>query len=217
MKTRIRHIISHSLHIFLMLFWLYVSLDKLWDLPNFHRALLKQPFPDAWADVLYWALPVSELGLALLFVLSGKRYTYLLSAFLMLSFTVYIGLGVAGVYSQRPCGCASVFSGLSWSWHLVANAVLLVSSILGWVLCRPTATAGRGGKRSGSMADWLRPVFMVKATHTVFFTFIYGRRRFPRKFAPFPAWPVRLSEKGYVCGMIEKKAPIRMICVLSEG
>lgn len=193
MKTKATHIASSCIGTFLTVFWLYVALDKLWDLPSFHAALLKQPFPDAWADVLYWALPVSELGLALLFVLSGKRYTYLLSAFLILSFTVYIGLGVAGVYSQRSCGCASVFSGLSWSWHLVANAVLLVSSILGWVLCRPTATAGRGGKRSGSMAGWLRPVFMDNAAHMVFSTFIWSRRRFPRKFALFPrSWAFRL-------------------------
>ncbi|TYP91344.1 hypothetical protein BC792_12052 [Sphingobacterium allocomposti] len=217
MKAQIRHIISHSLHIFLMLFWLYVALDKFWDLPSFHAALLRQPFPDAWADVLFWSLPMTEMGISLLFVLSRKRTAYLLSVLLMLAFTLYIGLGVAGFYPKKPCGCASVFSGLSWSSHLLVNGLLLVSSILGWVLCRRAATAGRGGRRSGSMAGWLRPVFMDNAAHMVFFTFIYGRRRFPRKFAPFPAWPVRLSEKGYVCGMIEKKTPIRMICVLSEG
>lgn len=188
MKTRIRHITLHSLHIFLMVFWLYVALDKLWDLPNFHRALLKQPFPDTWADVLYWALPLGELGLALLFVLSRKRYIYLLSAFLMLSFTIYIGLGVAGVYSQRPCGCASVFGGLSWDWHLLVNTVLLGLSILGRFLSgspEPTdrgqeqyANAGRSQSRLSTVA--------VPIYDGGFFI----RIRFPRRFALFPGRPV---------------------------
>lgn len=68
MKTRALHITHHSIRIFLMLFWLYVALDKLWDLPQFHQALVSQPFPDQWANVLYWLLPVTELGTALLFI-----------------------------------------------------------------------------------------------------------------------------------------------------
>ena len=189
MNTRIRYITSYSSHIFLMLFWLYVALDKLWDLPSFHRALLRQPFPDAWADVLYWALPTAELGLALLFVFTRKGYTYLLSAFLLVSFTIYIALGVAGVYTQRPCGCASVFSGLSWSKHLVVNVVLVALSILGWYLSGPTAPMGTGGTRYKKFAQ-LFIAFSKMVTVPIYYKIYVIRRRFPRLFAPFPARPV---------------------------
>ncbi|MBD1433760.1 hypothetical protein H8B06_13050 [Sphingobacterium sp. DN00404] len=189
MKTRIRHITSHTLHIFLMLFWLYVAIDKLWDLPNFHRALLKQPFPAAWASVLYWALPMAELGLALLFVLTRKGYTYLLSAFLMLSFTIYISLGVAGFYAKRPCGCASVFSGLSWGWHLLVNAVLLGLSILGWHLCRQTTPSNSNRIRRKKFA-MLFFAFKKILTVPIYEGGFFIRIRFPRRFALFPGRPV---------------------------
>lgn len=188
MKTRITHITSHSLHIFLMLFWLYVALDKLWDLPNFHRALLKQPFPDGWANILYWALPMAELGLALLFVLSRKGYTYVLSAFLMLSFTIYIGLGVAGFYAKRPCGCASVFSGLSWDWHLLANIVLLGLSILGRFLCGSPAPTDRGREQYAN-AGGSQPMLSAVAV-PIYDGGFFIRIRFPRRFALFPGRPV---------------------------
>lgn len=50
MKANTKHIAQYSIRIFLMVFWLYVALGKLWDLPAFHRSLLRQPFPDSWAD-----------------------------------------------------------------------------------------------------------------------------------------------------------------------
>lgn len=188
MKPRIRHITSHSLHILLMLFWLYVALDKLWDLPNFHRALLKQPFPNAWADVLYWALPIAELGLAILFVLTRKGYTYLLSAFLMLSFTIYIGLGVAGVYATRPCGCASVFGGLSWDWHLLVNIVLLGLSILGRFLSGSSESTDR---EQGQYANAVgRQPMLSTVAVPIHDGGFFIRIRFPRRFALFPGRPV---------------------------
>lgn len=45
MKTKTVYIVHYTIHIFLMVFWLYVALDKLWDLPAFHHSLLRQPFP----------------------------------------------------------------------------------------------------------------------------------------------------------------------------
>src|SRR5690606_18153297 len=119
MNNKRKHIILYCIRITLMVFWLYVALDKLWNLDGFHASLLKQPFPNWWADVLFWLLPIMELGVAILFALRRFRsIPYLLSALLMFVFTVYIGLGVAGLYAKRPCSCASVFHGMSWERHL---------------------------------------------------------------------------------------------------
>lgn len=186
MKTRIRHITSHSLHIFLMVFWLYVALDKLWDIPGFHRALLRQPFPNWWADILYWALPLAELGLSLLFLFSKKRYAYVLSATLMLAFSIYIGLGIAGFYAQRPCGCASVFTGLSWDWHLLVNTILLGLSILGRFLSGSSEPTDRGQEQYAHRSQPMLSTIAVPIFDGGFFM----RIRFPRRFAPFPGRPV---------------------------
>lgn len=143
MNARKTHIVTSSIRIFLMLFWLYVVIDKLWSLPAFHKAMERQPFPDWWADILFWLLPLIELLISLLFYGTqqhprlAKRYGELpfsLSAILLLIFTIYIALGVAGLYEDRPCGCASILSGLSWGWHLLVNIVLLIMSLVGWYL-----------------------------------------------------------------------------------
>jgi len=230
MKATRKHIALQSIRIFLMIFWLYVALDKLWDLQAFHRALQKQPFPKWWADALYWSLPLFELGIALLFVFASSRgkddrrdllnkqrllphvarrtdvvfNPYHLSALLLLIFSIYIGLGVAGFYSKRPCGCASVFNGLSWDWHLLVNIGLLALSLLGWWFAitgpRPSPPGASDGNpkensavlRSGGNISLLSRLHSDKVFIYVFHN-IKFKMLFPRKFAPFPGTPVSVD------------------------
>lgn len=200
MKFIAKHIVIYSIRAFLLVFWLYVALDKLWELNAFHASLLRQPFPDSWADVLYWLLPAGELVLGLLFLLpTSKRFQrilsplpFLLSALLMLAFTVYIGLGVSGFYAQRPCGCASVFSGISWAWHFVINIALLGLSIVGYQLVSShTPTDSNGPKHKELLSSFATFVLFVSVP--LYHTAVAIGKRFPRRFAVFPGRPVRLN------------------------
>src|SRR5690606_38027169 len=190
MNNKRKHIILYCIRITLMVFWLYVALDKLWNLDGFHASLLKQPFPNWWADVLFWLLPITELGVAVLFALRRFRsIPYLLSALLMFVFTVYIGLGVAGLYAKRPCSCASVFHGMSWERHLIVNIALLGISLYGYYLSQKDGD-DNGELKSGSTSfppsdsDKLIPQFFV---------FIAFRKWFCRTFALFPGRPVQIN------------------------
>jgi hypothetical protein len=118
----------------LILLWVPVTVDKIWNLTFFHNILLQQPFPNWWADLLFWLLPLIELGVVILLVWPKEKLLYLgiwLSFLLLSIFTLYIGLGVAGVYAQKPCGCGSVIKGLSWNQHLVFNLFFLFISLTG--------------------------------------------------------------------------------------
>ncbi len=200
MKFITRHIILYSIRTFLLVFWLYVALDKLWEPSAFRAALLRQPFPDPWADVLYWLLPVGELILGLLFLIpTRKRFRhilsplpFLLSAFLMLAFTMYIGLGVAGFYAQRPCGCASVFSGISWAWHLVINIVLLGLSIVGYHLISSHTPTDSNGPKHKEQQSSFHPFILLISVPLNHILVVIGKR-FPRRFAVFPGRPVCLN------------------------
>jgi len=193
MKTKALHIAPFCIQIFLLMFWLYVGVEKLWNLQSFHSALLRQPFPDLWADTLYWVLPAAEaiVGISLIFH-QAKRLAFLSSALLLLVFSIYIALGVAGLYSQRPCGCASVFNGLTWEWHLVVNMVLFSLSILGWYLTGPTTPMGNRRIRHKRSVTLFRAFTMLLAV-PVYFIFVFIAKRFPRRFAVFPGRPVRTN------------------------
>ena len=225
MYTRLISTALFCLQLFLLVFWIYVALDKLWDLENFHRSLKRQPFPNWWADILFWFLPLLELTIGLLFALPSHRPPYsqkpitaasgrpsknneagtkmqilstfkvskrhyrfinpfLLSALLLFFFSIYIGLGVLGAYEKLPCGCASVFSDLSWSSHLVVNSILIALSVLGWYLSskNPPSKKERIQPKMFSL-DSIIPV-TISLLH-VFFHF-FNCRRFPRRFALFP-------------------------------
>lgn len=197
MNTRARNITQQSIRIFLMLFWLYVAVDKLLELDAFHSALQRQPLPTVLVDQLYWSPPIGELLIGLLFIRRYRQIAYLLSASLLLLFSAYIAIGLAGFYPKLPCGCASAFTQLSWSWHLVVNLILLFISILGWYLNGPTSPMGLGNQaeKNANKATLLFMLFLESLHSFLMVT----RKRFPEKFALFPAGPVLCKPKLYVC------------------
>ncbi|PPK98245.1 hypothetical protein SAMN05444682_11818 [Parapedobacter indicus] len=168
----------------LVVLWVPVAADKLWDLKGFHSVLLRQPIPDWWADILFWLLPLLELLAAVLIAWRNNRQRnhqgMWLSGVLMLGFTLFILFGVLGWYEKRPCGCGSVISGLSWEDHLWFNVVFFLLSILGiWF------TRARTGRRH-SYRKAVRLFFAKRAVGIRrFYRLVMLRLRFPRKFALF--------------------------------
>lgn len=184
MNNRVKHIIANSISIFLIIFWLYVGLEKAWSWKNFELSLHQQPLP-AWSvGILFWLVPLIEIvtGVLLAFRISKlKRLGYWGSILLLTAFTIFIGLGVAGVYEKMPCHCSSIFNDLSWEQHLVINLILLMVSIVGLYLTqlKPTppnphreyrksvalfllyATLSTTGKVQKQQLAWADNVFVV--------------------------------------------------------
>lgn len=190
-----RSYILKLITILLLALWIPVALDKFWDLEGFRRTLLSQPFPDAWADVLYWLLPVLELVCAALLIGSPTthnskrlRLGFALSAFLMAGFTLFILFGVLGWYAQRPCGCGSVISGLTWEQHLWFNIAFLSTSLLGWwLLARyKHGPAGPGSHPGGGWQDRSYFLFSNRAVVILDCRDQAVRIVYPRRFAVFP-------------------------------
>lgn len=131
------NIIYGLLRIVMLLFWIYVGIDKVWQLHAFKIALQQQPIISPLAPILYWLLPIVEISLGLLLAFPSQKvqsWGWKASILLISVFTVYIALGVLDVYEQKPCMCSSFLSNVSWNTHLVINSVILAFSILGWVL-----------------------------------------------------------------------------------
>lgn len=199
-NIRLKYIL-YLLTILLLLLWIPVTLDKFWDLQSFKQTLVRQPFPDEWAKILYWLLPTIEGICVLLFVLGTIDYPktkiflkwgFALSSLLLFTFTLFILFGVLGWYEQRPCGCGSVISFLNWEQHLWFNIVFLSLSCIGlWASSKKSGNSNGQdsfmvGRSSPNMHAHLFLLYQIKNIE-------YWRRsnkvksiRWPRRFALFP-------------------------------
>jgi Methylamine utilisation protein MauE. len=189
MKTK--SIIVGIIRLTLLALWAPVAVEKLWDLSGFHSTLRRQPIPEWSTDILFWLLPLAELGAAALIVWPRSRKRthqgMWLSAILMLAFTLFIGFGVLGWYEKRPCGCGSVISGLSWNDHLWFNFVFFLLAVLGVWLTRHTRQDGQRRKYQKAIRLFHRAdESPAAAGHLIDKLCVFAfHKRFPRKFALF--------------------------------
>lgn len=138
-------IIYKILRAIMILFWIYVGMDKIWQLSAFRIALEQQPIISYLAPILFWLLPLVEIGVGILLAMPAARlraWGWRASTLLIIIFTIYIGLGVLNFYAQKPCMCTSFLSRISWTAHLLINIVILGLSITGWVLHHKVAKYG---------------------------------------------------------------------------
>ncbi|SFB35554.1 MauE/DoxX family redox-associated membrane protein [Algoriphagus aquimarinus] len=118
--------------ILLILLWTYTGLDKLisWDASK--KAFHNQTFPAELAEILAFAVPISELLIALLLLFSVSRWWGYLSSILLLTvFTTYVGLIWVGAFPRIPCNCAGILESLGWAEHFWLNSFMIVLSIIG--------------------------------------------------------------------------------------
>lgn len=121
MKNMKRYI--NILAALLILLWVYTAGSKLVELDLFRRQVLTNPIFAPW--MRQWVLflvPGSELFAALLLLFPRTRKAgFMLSLILMIAFTVYIGLILAGVFERLPCSCGGVLKWMRWNSHFIFN------------------------------------------------------------------------------------------------
>ncbi|WP_316828614.1 MauE/DoxX family redox-associated membrane protein [Pedobacter miscanthi] len=115
----------------LVLLWLYTGLDKLADYNKYWHSMYLQVFPRSVLKIMVPAVPVMELGTAILFFIYRYRtLAYVLSLTLLTGFTTYVALIYLGYFPKRPCACAGLFEHMGWGGHLLVNGALtLVAAV----------------------------------------------------------------------------------------
>jgi len=137
--NRINTAIYKVLRAVMILFWVYVGIEKLWQLSAFQIALQQQPIISILAPILFWLLPILEISIGALLGFPSRRlqhWGWKVSTIMITLFSIYIALGVLDVYDKKPCMCTSFLSNISWTTHLIFNLVILGLSIAGLVLNR---------------------------------------------------------------------------------
>ncbi|MGJ1315785.1 MauE/DoxX family redox-associated membrane protein, partial [Sphingobacterium multivorum] len=115
--------------------WIFVAYNKIKGFEQNMEGMLRQPIPRSFAIFLAYAVPSSELIASLLI---GYKRTRLLglgfSALLMIVFTIYVGLAILHVWSDKlPCSCGLVIQ-IGWKEHFVFNAFLMLISCWAFLL-----------------------------------------------------------------------------------
>lgn len=125
---RINHIPVASL----ILIWMYTGLDKVLRFRSSRDAFLNQPFPWDLSETLAFAVPATELVLAiLLFFPLSRWWGYMGSVLALTVFTTYVGLIWVGAFPRVPCNCAGIIESMGWAEHFWMNLGLIGIAIWG--------------------------------------------------------------------------------------
>jgi hypothetical protein len=145
-------------------------MDKIWQLAAFKIALQQQPVISTLAPILFWLIPILEISIGVLLAYPSRKVQdagWKSSIVLISVFTVYIGLGVLGIYANKPCMCLSFMNQISWTTHLIINIVILALSVLGLILNKSYLRKARkiGFNGGASIALLLITIFAISGYH----------------------------------------------------
>ena len=114
----------------LILLWVYAATSKLISFERSKWEMMNQPLDPWFEKVLVWAVPLIELTTAVLLIYERTRLKgIILSAFLLLSFSIYITLIKLNYFGFIPCSCGGILRSLSWTQHLLFNLFFLTLSL----------------------------------------------------------------------------------------
>ncbi len=121
--------------LFVALF-LSTAISKLLDYSAFTEQLGTSPVLEPISGFIAWALPLTEIIVAILLFLPRTRLPGLYASFiLMVAFTLYIG-AILLFSKELPCSCGGILQELSWPQHLALNFGLIGLSLWAIFLSR---------------------------------------------------------------------------------
>ena len=120
----------------LLLLFLYTAISKIADNANFKNVLSQSPFLKPLAGAIAWALPATEIIIAVLLFIPAARMKGLYACFfLLLMFTIYL-IYMVLMTPHLPCNCGGALKNLSWRQHIFFNLFFVLLSLAGILLNR---------------------------------------------------------------------------------
>lgn len=148
-----RKTLTQFISMMLVVLWVYAAMSKLQEVETFREQLLRQPFPGRVAGLLLWLLPLSELAAAGLLLFGRTRGAGMyVSLLLMLLFTGYVGLVLAGAWENVPCACGGIIGRLGWKGHFLFNLFYTVLAGAGVFLWKKNRSRASGGDAASGEA-----------------------------------------------------------------
>ncbi|TXG39575.1 MauE/DoxX family redox-associated membrane protein [Seonamhaeicola maritimus] len=124
-------ILTNTIGIILIMLFVYTASNKFLDFEHFKAQLTGFPFIASYANWIAWAVPLTELIIAVLFLFPKHKLTaFYMSLLLLLVFTTYI-IVILNISDSIPCSCGGILSTLGWKEHIIFNCVFIALSLTG--------------------------------------------------------------------------------------
>lgn len=125
-----KYILEIICFLFISLF-VYAALTKLADFNKFKTQLGQSPMLTAYAGLVAFTIPVSELLLSVMLVIAKLRLIAMYMSFsLMTMFTTYI-IVITNYSEFVPCSCGGVLQNMTWNQHLIFNIFFMLLGVAG--------------------------------------------------------------------------------------
>jgi hypothetical protein len=148
---------------FLILLFLYTGGEKLIDIHSFKEQLTSSPLLGGMAIIVAWALPITEILLAIVLFIPGWQLRGLYASLaLMVIFTIYL-VTILAIDDHISCSCGGIIENLSPRQHVWFNGAVIVLAALAIVLSRrhQTSLGFRWLATTGSFALFVSIVWIV--------------------------------------------------------
>jgi len=115
--------------------WGYAGSTKLINWSQSQAEMHKQPFPEGMADILFWVIPLVELGIVALLLSPRLRLWGLRASLALITvFTLYLALVLGRAFGSIPCACGGILSGMGHMAHLIFNSFFIILGCIAMVL-----------------------------------------------------------------------------------
>lgn len=158
LNSKIKNVIIETIYLLYVLLFVYAAVSKLLDFENFSVQIGQSPLLSAFAGILFWLVPLIEIGIAVLLMFPILRIKGLIAALIMMIlFTTYIII-ILNFSSFIPCSCGGILEKLGWTEHLVFNLFFVLLAIIGLYL---------SFEKENSRKDTFRKILITSITSLV--------------------------------------------------
>lgn len=110
---------------------IYTAASKFFTIDSFASTLAKSPLIGNLNKIAAWSIPISEVAISSLLIVTKTRKWGLYTALaLLVIFTIYLSFMVLSG-SKLPCHCGGVVSTLSWKQHIWFNIAFISVAFIG--------------------------------------------------------------------------------------
>lgn len=230
LSAKIKNLIILSTCYIIALLFIYAAASKIIDFENFQVQLGQSPMLSAFANIISYAVPITEIIISLfLFNYKYRLIGLIVSFALMIMFTSYIYI-ILNYSSFVPCSCGGLLEELSWNQHILFNMgfVILISFAIYLTDSKSLILKSGIGKSMSLLFVGLASFLLVFLLYSWSENIMHYHNNFVRRFPHFPAISAKelqlTSDKFYFAGADTNKiflgdysAPLKIIEVDSTA